>query len=254
MPLPMVSVPYCSMQKTDTGEWQPVAYASRSMRETEMRYAQIEKEALATTWACERFSDYILGKTITIETDHKPLVPLLSTKHLDNTPPRVLRFRLRLMRFDYSIIHIPGKLLYAADTLSRAPQTHSEEDLRHSAVTEAHISAVVSQLPASEDRLDIYRNAQADDPTCSQIMSYCANGWPERHRISGKLKHYWQARHDLTIGEDLLLYQSRIVVPESLQHETLHKIHQGHQAFRGVASELQHQCGGQESPRRWRSL
>ena len=62
------------------------------MTETEMRYAQIEKEALATTWACERFSDYILGKTITIETDHKPLVPLLSTKHLDNIPPRVLRF------------------------------------------------------------------------------------------------------------------------------------------------------------------
>ena len=123
----------------------------------------MEKEALATTWACDRFSDYILGKTITIETDHKPLVPLLSTKHLDNIPPRVLRFRLRLMRFDYSIIHIPGKLLYAADTHFRAPQTHPEEDLRHSAVTEAHNFAVVSQLPASEDRLYIYRKAQAED-------------------------------------------------------------------------------------------
>lgn len=27
--------------------WKPVAYASRSMSETEQRYAQIEKEALA---------------------------------------------------------------------------------------------------------------------------------------------------------------------------------------------------------------
>ena len=102
------------------------------------------------------------------------------------------------MRFDYSIIHIPGKLLYAAENLSHAPQTHSGEDLTHSAVTEAHISAVVSQLTASEDRLDIYRKAQADDPTRSQIMSYCSNGWPERHGISGNLKHYWQARHDLS--------------------------------------------------------
>ena len=76
------------------------------MTETKMRYGQIEKEALATTWACEHFSDYILGKTITIETDHKPFVPQLSTKHLDNILPRVLRFRLRLMRLDYSIIHI----------------------------------------------------------------------------------------------------------------------------------------------------
>ena len=54
------------------GEWKPAAYASRSLTETETRYAQIEKEALATTWACERFSNYILGKSVSIETDHKP--------------------------------------------------------------------------------------------------------------------------------------------------------------------------------------
>ena len=41
------------------GEWKPATYASRSLTETETRYAQIEKEALATTWACERFSNYI---------------------------------------------------------------------------------------------------------------------------------------------------------------------------------------------------
>ena len=40
-------------------QWKPIAYTSRSMSETETRYAQIEKEALATTWACERFSTYI---------------------------------------------------------------------------------------------------------------------------------------------------------------------------------------------------
>ena len=219
------------LQKVNGEEWKPVAYASRSMTETEMRYAQIEKEALATTWACERFSDYILGKTIAIETDHKPLVPLLSNKQLDNIPPRVLRFRLRLMRFDYSIVHVPGKLLYTADALSRAPQTHSEEDLRCSTCIEAHMAAILSQFPANEDRLDVYRKAQAEDPTLSEIISYCTNGRPEKHSVKGPMKHYWQARHDLTIGEGLLLYQSRIVVPESLQHETLCKIHQGHQGI-----------------------
>ena len=91
--------------------WRPVAYASRALINTESRYAQIEKEALAITWGCERFSSYILGKHITLETDHKPLVPLLSYKLLDNLPPRVLRFRLRLMKFDYNIHHVPGKLL-----------------------------------------------------------------------------------------------------------------------------------------------
>jgi len=66
-------------------EWKPITYASRSMTETEQRCAQIEKEALAT-WACEKFSTYILGMKFMIETDHKPLVPLLGTKQLDNFP------------------------------------------------------------------------------------------------------------------------------------------------------------------------
>ena len=73
-------------------KWGPVAYASRTMTDTERRYAQIEKEALAATWACKKFSDYIIGKKFHLETDHKPLVPLLSTKHLDNLPPRIVRF------------------------------------------------------------------------------------------------------------------------------------------------------------------
>ena len=99
--------------------WKPVAFASRVMTDTEKNYAQIEKEALATTWACEKFSNYILGKTIKIESDHKPLVPLLNSKRLDNLPPRILRFRLRMARYSYVVEHVPGKLLYSADTLSR---------------------------------------------------------------------------------------------------------------------------------------
>ena len=45
----------------DRQTWKPVAYALRALSETERRYAQIEKEGLATTWACEKFSTYILG-------------------------------------------------------------------------------------------------------------------------------------------------------------------------------------------------
>ena len=72
--------------------WKPIAYASRSLSETERRYAQIEKEALAIAWACDKFAMYLLGKRFQVETDHKPLVPLLKEKHLDTLPPRVLRF------------------------------------------------------------------------------------------------------------------------------------------------------------------
>ena len=57
-----------------TNDWRPVTFALRSMTEVECCYAQIEKEALAATWACEKFTNYILGVKFTIEMDHKPLV------------------------------------------------------------------------------------------------------------------------------------------------------------------------------------
>ena len=61
----------------------------------------------------KKIATYILGMKFHIETDHKPLVPLLEMKHLDSLPPRILTFRLRgLVRFSYIITHIPGNLLY----------------------------------------------------------------------------------------------------------------------------------------------
>ena len=62
--------------------WKPVAYASRSLSDTEKRYAQIEKEALASTWASEKFRNYILGRPFILESDHKPLLNS-NSKHLD---------------------------------------------------------------------------------------------------------------------------------------------------------------------------
>ena len=76
--------------------WKPLAYASKSLTETEKRYSQIEKEALVLVWSCEKFATYVVGKRIEIENDHKLLVPLLSTTSLDCLPPRILHFRLRL--------------------------------------------------------------------------------------------------------------------------------------------------------------
>lgn len=74
----------------------PVAYQSRSLAACEQRYAQIEKEALATTWLCERFNSYLLGKTYEVQTDHTPLLYLLSSKKdLYCLPPRIRRFQMQ---------------------------------------------------------------------------------------------------------------------------------------------------------------
>lgn len=82
---------------------------SLTISETEQRYAQIEKEALAIIWACEKFDTFLRGRTFEFETDHKPLVTLLLTKNLVNIPPRIQRFKMRLMKYHFNIRHTPGK-------------------------------------------------------------------------------------------------------------------------------------------------
>ena len=215
----------------DENNWRPVYFASRSMTPTEQRYAQVEKETLAITWACDKFAEYLVGLDFVIETDHKPLVALLEKKPLDDVPPRILRFRMRLMRFRYTVCHIPGKEMYTADTLSRAPlastgDTHSknlQEDV------EAFVSAILSNLPATENRLQQIHEAQYDDEVCQKIREYTLRGWPDKHNLSySSLKPYLQHAAEFTVQDGLLMMNDRILIPASLRLEVLDQIHHGH--------------------------
>ena len=72
-------------QQQENGEYKPIAYGSRALTDTETRYSQTEKEALAVTWSCQHFHYYIYDRHVTIITDHKPLKKLLSAQ--SNPPP-----------------------------------------------------------------------------------------------------------------------------------------------------------------------
>lgn len=108
---------------------EPISYASRTLTETERRYAQIEKELLAVVFACQKFYDYIYGKPVLVETDHQPLVSILN-KPLHTAPARLQRMILKLHKFNLTLTYKRGKQLYLADTLSRAPRTVTTEDLK----------------------------------------------------------------------------------------------------------------------------
>lgn len=69
------------------------------------RYPQIDKEALAVIWACQRFQDFLIGKIFQIEMDHKRL-PLLGGKDFDIVPARVQGLRIPLMRFSYDLNYV----------------------------------------------------------------------------------------------------------------------------------------------------
>lgn len=155
-------------QKDEEGKWKPIVYASRTLSTTEKRYVQIEKEALALTWACEKFHEFIYGLSFKLETDHKPLIFLLRAKSLDELNPRLQRMRMRLMHYDYDIYYIPGKDIIVADCLFRLPQfTYNDEELDITSKCEFHVFAISKFSDLTITKL---LQGQHSDETCQYII------------------------------------------------------------------------------------
>ena len=108
------------------GKDQPITFASKSLKDAETRYANIERELLAIVFACQRFSTYLLGRSFIAVSDHKPL-EMIAMKNLANAPPCLQRMLLELQRYDVTIKYRPGKEMQLADALSRCPAKASQE-------------------------------------------------------------------------------------------------------------------------------
>ncbi|UYV73302.1 K02A2.6-like [Cordylochernes scorpioides] len=213
-------------QEQPDGSLKPIAYVSRTLSETEKRYSQIEKEGLAIVWTCDRLKDYVTGIDIHIETDHKPLIAIFTSKSLEDMTPRLQRLKMRMMRYSYQMSHIAGKKQIVADMLSRKPMSKPHKD-----ELEEELSAYIQSIefPATEERLLEISRKQKEDSLCSQLAKYCMSGWPKNKReVDPALKGYWQFQEDLTYQNGLLLRGQRILIPKSLRKDILEKLHQGH--------------------------
>ena len=210
-------------------KWRPVAYASRSLTETEQRYATIEKEAVSVVYACERFAQYLIGMHYTIATDHAPLVSLLKEKTLDQLPARVQRLRIQLLRFSYKVEYVPGVKQFTADALSRAPvgvaedpiSVEMEEYLRDYSV------GFIASLPASEARMTEIQTQQDRCPILKMVKEYATSSWPSE--VTPELSPYFSVRNELTVVDGMLCKGSRLVIPVRMIQEIKKRLHEGHQ-------------------------
>lgn len=147
----------------------PVAYVSRALNKSEINYAQIEKEALAIKFACNKFHQYIYGKNVTIHTDHKPL-EMIFKKPIFSAPPRLQRILLDVIRYSPKIEYHKGKTMYVADALSR--------DCNNSVYSKSEDVEVLVILSMSNSRMESIISATQDDPELQMVRDLVLNGWP----------------------------------------------------------------------------
>ena len=217
------------LQKHDY-QWKPVAFCSRTLSSTEQKWAQIEKECLAAAWACDEFQQYLLGISFILQSDHKPLIPLLNNKELYSSPVRCQRLLMRLARFSLLAEYTPEKCMAVADALSRSPKAPSdaEEDSMSSLTLDidSFVGGIIENLPVSSNQLQRIKEEQLKDNELKQVIELTLQGWPISLEEELVLSPYWAARSYLSVAEgSLLIYNDRIVIPKSMRCEILNRIH-----------------------------
>ena len=210
---------------------QPVAFASRTLTETEQRYAQIEKECLAITFGAHKFSQYILRREkIGVETDNK-LLESIFTKSLLKAPSRLQRMLLRLQRFNLDVRYKPGPQMFIADHLSRAAIHETGPQDKEFEVFALEVEGMdpLNSVKISSERLAQLQKATEQDPVMQTLKTTIVVGWPEhRDQVPIQIREYWNYRDELTLHNGVLFKNQRVIIPKAMRPELISRIHSSH--------------------------
>ena len=198
-------------QRVASGTWDAVQAGSRFLHSPETRYAMIELECLAASWAMKKCHQFLEGlPSFELITDHRPLVPILNDYSLDKLDnPRLLRLRLKMARYIFTARWVPGNRNIEADALSRSPVLHGsrEDELGEGPQTFTARVAVVGIIAGShattvDATLQKVKLAAASDPVMVALRATILEGFPnDKCNLPLALRPFWDVRHNLAIDE-----------------------------------------------------
>lgn len=217
----------------------PTAFASRSLSSAEVKYAQIEKEMLAIVFALTRFDEFIYGTHVEIQSDHKPLISIVQ-KDINKVSARLQRMLLKILKYDFNLVYVPGKQLVAADALSRAFIIENADVIITNEIP-YHIHELnnienceknlTNYIPIPKEAVqDIIDHTKAD-PNLSNVKQYLRDGWPCKTKMNDAIKSFYKVRSDLQIEGELLFLNNKLIVPETLREKYLKLLHISHQGM-----------------------
>ena len=116
-----------NLNKSDFGQWHPIAYFFGKMILTETRYKTHDAELLAIVEAFKTWRHYLEGckHEVLVLTDHNNLRQFMDTKSLSS---RQVRWAQELLRYHFQIDYRQAKANEAANALSRFSQRSFNEE------------------------------------------------------------------------------------------------------------------------------
>ena len=218
-----------------------VAYISRSLSDVERRYSQTEREALAIVWAMEKLYLYLHGGKFTLITDCKPIEMILNPA--SKPPARIERWYLRLQDFDFSVQYVKGNENpsdFPSRHLSHGPNVNNT---KLETVADAYVNFSTDHAVPKAMTLFEIQEATKNDPTLQEFLRLAkiirTNKWDSISKITdervdiAELKLFSKLKHELTMNEpsNVILRDTRLVMPHSLRKKSIEISHEGHQGL-----------------------
>ena len=192
---------------------------------TEGSYAQIEKEMLAIIFGLEHFDQYVYGRPVLVDSDHKPL-EMIHKKALHAAPKCLQRMALRAQRYNINSLQERSAHVHCRAYLQGNNQREAVEKELEKVHTANYLPISDGYLPISDGRLkEIQRNTESDD-TLKMLKNVILQGWPKKSRLP-TITPYHGTWDELAV-QDGIVFRGNRVIPSSQQIAILERLHESH--------------------------
>jgi hypothetical protein len=122
-------------------EWRPIAFISKSLSATQLKWSTIQKEAYAIYYSCQQLDSLIRDREFEIHTDHKNIT------YMKQTPTSMVsRWFIALQELNFKVIFVKGTQNQLADGLSRLCPNIAKLALPFTPVATSNNEIVLSAL------------------------------------------------------------------------------------------------------------
>lgn len=218
--------------------FRPVAFDGHKFTPAESRYTVREREFLAVLHALRVWRHLLMGREVTVYSDHASLANVFSQRDLS---PRWARWLERLADYNVQFVYAPGAspLVRAADAISRAPLPDSAAMpvMAVPLLATGHDGLLPDEDPAplAATSPAEFAVGLSDDPVLGPIADHFADptAAPLTARLRRMLHHYSRG------ADGVLRFDGRICVPPRLRDAAFADAHSSPVAAHpGVARTL----------------